>query len=359
VTWASNVATVSEVDYGTSTQYSGTVTDPAFLTAHSLAIPGLSPGTIYHFRVAGTDSWGNPAVSGDYTMTTAPGNLLPVISSFLVSSSAVSYGQSAVLSWTTSSANSLSINQGVGSVTGKTSVTVTPAVTTTYTLTATNGVGSTTSSVTLVVNSGADQHPTGSFAPVSASGVISGWTLDPDNANLPIAANIYIDLNAGTVGAVPIRVVASGWVSGQGNHGFSYSLPNVYRDNQPHQVWVWGVDLTDPTGASNTQLVGSPQSFTFSTPDASAPVINGLTVTSVLPFTASFGWLTNEPATTQVQYGTTSAYGSLSPLNISLVTTHVGIITGLRPHVTYHYSVISADANGNTSTSPDATITTP
>jgi phospholipase C len=62
----------------------------------------------------------------------------------------VAAGQSAVLNWTSTNATSLSIDQGVGTVTGATgSVSVSPSAPTTYTMTATNGAATATASVTV------------------------------------------------------------------------------------------------------------------------------------------------------------------------------------------------------------------
>ena len=68
--------------------------------------------------------------------TAAP---LPVVSSFTATPPSIVSGGSATLAWTVSGATSLSIDHGVGTVTG-TSIAVTPTVTTTYTLAATNDV---------------------------------------------------------------------------------------------------------------------------------------------------------------------------------------------------------------------------
>jgi chitodextrinase len=79
----------------------------------------------------------------------------PVISSFLATPSNASAGQAVSLAWALSGASSVSIDQGVGDVTGRTSVVVTPAATTTYTLTASSAAGATaTSAVTVNVTSG-------------------------------------------------------------------------------------------------------------------------------------------------------------------------------------------------------------
>ncbi len=82
----------------------------------------------------------------------------PKINSFIATPGNISLGGSSTLSWSTTNATSLSIDQGVGTVTGATgSVSVSPATTTTYRLTATNGGGSVTRDVPVAV--GAVEQP--------------------------------------------------------------------------------------------------------------------------------------------------------------------------------------------------------
>ena len=82
----------------------------------------------------------------------------PAITSFSATPQSIAAGQPSVLAWAVdSSATTISINNGVGTVTSDTDdrVTVTPAATTTYTLTATNAENrSTTRNVTVTVASG-------------------------------------------------------------------------------------------------------------------------------------------------------------------------------------------------------------
>ena len=79
----------------------------------------------------------------------APG---PSVESFVAAPGTITAGESATLSWAVLNATSLSIDHGVGTVTGS-SVSVSPAVTTTYTLLATNASGTTARSVTVTVAS--------------------------------------------------------------------------------------------------------------------------------------------------------------------------------------------------------------
>jgi hypothetical protein len=78
---------------------------------------------------------------------------LPTVNSFTASPTAVSEGASSELIWSVSNATALIIDQGIGAISAAGSSTVTPAVTTTYTLTAVNAAGSITKTVTVTVNS--------------------------------------------------------------------------------------------------------------------------------------------------------------------------------------------------------------
>jgi hypothetical protein len=74
----------------------------------------------------------------------------PMISSFVATPATITTGQNSVLSWSVANASSTSINNGLGTI-SSTSVTVSPSVTTTYMLTATNPGGSSTANVTVTV----------------------------------------------------------------------------------------------------------------------------------------------------------------------------------------------------------------
>jgi hypothetical protein len=67
------------------------------------------------------------------------------------------------------------------------------------------------------------------------------------------------------------------------------------------------------------------------------------------PGRVTITWTTDVPADSQVQYGRTSAYGSTTPLDRSLVTGHSVTITGLTRKAQYFFQVLSRDAAGNLS----------
>lgn len=74
----------------------------------------------------------------------------PTINSFTASPPSITSGESSTLNWSVTDADTLSLNQGIGTVTG-TAMTVSPTTTTTYTLTASNSAGSNTATTSVTV----------------------------------------------------------------------------------------------------------------------------------------------------------------------------------------------------------------
>ena len=99
--------------------------------------------------------------------------------------------------------------------------------------------------------------------------------------------------------------------------------------------------------------------FEFSgTADATPPVISGVASSSVTASGATITWTTDEASDSQVEYGTSTAYGSSTALVPSLVTSHSQALSGLAAGTLYHVRVKSKDASGNLATSADFTFTT-
>jgi hypothetical protein len=98
---------------------------------------------------------------------------LPVISSFTASATTVTAGKSATLSWSVTGAASVTIDQAIGTVPATSTKVVTPAQTTTYTLTAQNSAGGSLVTAKVVVT--VVPAPTiASFTP--ASGTVTPGT---------------------------------------------------------------------------------------------------------------------------------------------------------------------------------------
>ncbi len=95
----------------------------------------------------------------------------------------------------------------------------------------------------------------------------------------------------------------------------------------------------------------------FTTLDITPPVISNIAVSDITETSARITWDTDEPATSQVEYGTSAAYGS-SVNNDSLVTSHSLSLVGLTGGILYHFRIGGSDANGNAALSSDQTFRT-
>jgi hypothetical protein len=92
--------------------------------------------------------------------------------------------------------------------------------------------------------------------------------------------------------------------------------------------------------------------------DTNAPAINTINATADNEGHATISWKTDEPSTSLVQYGRTSALG-YEQEDTAEVSTHKVELTGLAPGATYSFKVSSTDSAGNTATSSVSTFNTP
>lgn len=70
VLWDTDIPASSLVDFGLTGAYGSSASTPGFVTNHAVALTGLTPSTLYHFRVTSAEPGGLFAVSGDNTFTT-------------------------------------------------------------------------------------------------------------------------------------------------------------------------------------------------------------------------------------------------------------------------------------------------
>lgn len=141
----------------------------------------------------GTASFNGATMNASVTITVAPLAPMPTVS-LSVNPTAITPGQSATLSWTSTNTTSLSINQGVGPVAIPSgSVSVSPSATTVYTITANDGPPGTTpqtakASVTLNVN-----------APVPVLGGVFTYKYDNGRTGQNLSESVLTPVNVNQV----------------------------------------------------------------------------------------------------------------------------------------------------------------
>lgn len=78
------------------------------------------------------------------------------------------------------------------------------------------------------------------------------------------------------------------------------------------------------------------------------PVISNLETANITSGDAEIGWVTNEPVTSQFEYGLTPEYGLMVPVSSQPTTVHKVSLNGLLSITQYFYRVTVTDAVGNT-----------
>ena len=99
-------------------------------------------------------------------------------------------------------------------------------------------------------------------------------------------------------------------------------------------------------------------SFYIFSSDTVPPVVSNVQAVDITPYSARITWETDEGCASQIEYGTTDAYGTISPISSTLVTSHALTLMGLDSSTTYHFRVRSQDVAYNETMSAHYTFTT-
>jgi len=334
ITWTTDKNSNSQVNYGTTSAYgSSSALDTTPVTSHSVTLNGLAASTLYHYQARSADSLGTLGTSGDLTFTTL----------------AAGTSSCPCTIWSSSAAPvSISSDSGAVEVGVKFNSDVSGYITGIRFYKGSLNTGTHTGSLwsssgTLLV--------TATFSGESAS----GWQQVNFSTAVPITANTtYVASYHTTVGHYagdqfyfatsnfdnpPLHALAGG-ASG-GNGVYVYGAGGVFPNNSYNQTNYW-VDVV----------------FNTTAPPDSPPGVSSVAASSITSSGAVITWTTDKNSNSQVNYGTTSAYGSSSALDTTPVTSHSVTLNGLAASTLYHYQARSADSLGTLGTSGDLTFTT-
>ncbi|MFC1905578.1 zinc-ribbon domain-containing protein [Chloroflexota bacterium] len=144
--------------------------------------------------------------------STAPAITTPVVASFTADPSAITTGQTATLSWDVSGATSVTIDQGIGTVSSTGTKVLSPTATTTYTLTATNSAGPKAATIKITVSK-------------AAVPVITSFVAEPATINSSQSATLQWNVS----GAISVSIAPSvGDASPIGTTGVSPNTTTTY-----------------------------------------------------------------------------------------------------------------------------------
>jgi hypothetical protein len=353
ITWTTNEAASSTVYYGLTSAYGLASSSDDLVTSHSVVIKNLVASTTYYFKVSSANGSGEISSSSEQNFRTAV-NFLGLYAEAVRWLDATHIR--ATYNW--SNANQLldwTPTPGTSLVRGSSTLSIVDGTADIFAMTWIKDLKVSRVSVR--------ENPLdGGYLNLS-TGINSAWRGNTWNPN-PGLGNIWY--GGGGV-----------WTFDGANESYAGPEPdnNTWNDFEfqvsSTSLRAWS-DLNDTwyerTGTydHNSGLVslGGHNSDTEwglveiegeIIPDTDSPVIS-LIASSTSPTTALITWITDEFATSSIEYGETVSYGMSSSSN-SFIKNHSIFIDGLTTDTLYHFRVSSRDSSGNASTSADYTFT--
>ena len=402
--WATSTGTVAQIEYGTSSNYGLFTLLKVFTTPNQqLTLSGLQPGTGYHYRVKAWDAAGALGASADTTFTTAPAGPAVLIGDQTVQTESFTLpsGQAAAYQYVASqsgqaSAVSLYVDVGTttpairvalysdqdgapgtilsqgsapGLLSGWISISLPPVPvlqSNRYWVAVLSPIGSGNLNLRQALIGGSST----TSAQTSLAAFPMRWIPGAPGARSPLSMYVQqvppavtltgpadgsivsgqVDLSAVVDDDMPVTRVQFlvdgnpvGAAIGMAPFHLTWDSTS-FNPKIPHTISARATDALGRSGTSALQTVQVDKG-----PAITGVAVNpGLTVTS-----ARISWTTDVLSDGQVEYGTTLAYGSLTPVDARPDWRHDMQLTGLLTGAQYHYRVRSRDANGAVAISAD------
>ena len=186
------------------------------------------------------------------------------------------------------------------------------------------------------------------FSNIPTTGIVSG-----PNEGAKVCGNSATFTFTGTSPNTPVANLKYQYRLDNG----AYSTPDVSTTatfnglaDGPHTFQVASVDqfgAVDPNPATRHFIV-----------NGTAVTVSNVRAGSITPSSAIIQWDSSQVATSQVNYGATTAYGQTTTLDSTYVTQHSVTLSGLAENTTYHFRVRSTDGCLREAVSNDFTFTT-
>jgi hypothetical protein len=115
---------------------------------------------------------------------------------------------------------------------------------------------------------------------------------------------------------------------------------------QPETTYYYTVVSRDENGHYATEEGDPDHSFTTRATSADPPKVSNRVLAEYRSDYARVTWTTDKPATSRIEYGKTTSYGTVAG-STELKTSHTVELFNLSPDTVYYWHVISEDSNGH------------
>ncbi|MFN0158705.1 MAG: immunoglobulin domain-containing protein [Bacteroidota bacterium] len=378
VRWTTNEPATSSVSYGPTAAYeNGTVSNPALVTQHETVLTGLSPGSLYHFRISSSDGNNNTSQSGDSIFTTS----LP---SNIISDDFNAFGLSGAWSFVNPRGDALYTLSGTNTQDAAVTISVPGGIThdvftggvfAPRVVQNTNnadfevefkyltGVNQRFQLQGLVVQQDNDDFLRFEFHSDGTSTRILGASFAGVTSNIRLNTSVAPNLTT----PLYMRVKREGdtWTQAYSLNGSTWISGTIFS----HAMNVSSVALYSGNAGPTPPAHTASFDYFFNTASPIVPEDGNSTIDTLPPVISNvqvardsasgqITWITDEPATGIVQYGLTAALELGNVNNPARTLQHSLNVGGLTPTTTYFYRVSSSDSSNNTSQTSIGTFTT-
>ena len=311
VSWSTNRTSDSKVQYGKSSDdyFDAEPSNSTQVTAHEIVLTNLSPGTKYYAVAKWTDEDGNTGLSDEFTFTTQPA---PTVTDPSVKQAGIT---TLTLQYTVKDASKVKIYYGKTLPRPKIADVKIQQI-----------KNSAQPSVLVSWTTNTEVSSIVTYAPTSNPADTK------DEVNVALIKGLHRVLIKSLLPETPYTIIVKGRDKA-GNEAQS----------DPQKITT----ATDTRPAELTDLNVEPSIALSQNKEATAQLV--------------VSWNTDEPATSQVEFGegTGSTYSQKSQEDKNLTFNHVVVISNLNTSKVYHLRASSKDKAGNTATSVDTVTITP
>ena len=372
ITWQTDEAADSQVEYGLTTSYGNTTPlDANLVASHSALLTGLTVNTTWHYRVKSKDAAGNLAAGNDFVFQTdPPGRNIIVLNDPLNNGSLGNRTGGQFVNgggWQVSGVNDMIVyDLGRYVESGACEVQVR------------NFSPGTQNSHTRQHFLSMFRNPWGNHHPVENQETV--WDLHAGFSYAPgvkMLSWTYVANEIETRVPDPwnlaqtylIKVIWNGNQLQYFRDGVLYATHAHTAEMQLRYLYI-GRDLTVSadlvTNFQNNQypaIIGPIYSNvvvteTVSATDQLPPLVGNIAANDIYVNGARLVWTTDEPAVCYVEYGLTNAYGQKTAVLGPPAQTFATTLASLASNQAWHYRIVALDNAGNVVTTADQIFTT-